>query len=51
MVIPATIFYSFILPLIAFLYMYKNKEKLLDKEIMKKVGFIGNGFKKDKFYW
>ena len=50
-VIPAIIFFALILPLFAFMYMYKNKHILGEKEIMKKVGFIGNGLKHKEYYW
>jgi len=31
--------------------MCKNRERLTDKDVIRKIGFIGTGYGKNKFYW
>ena len=49
--LPASLFYGIFLPLVLFLYLYKNRKDLLEEKILKKIGFLLNGYSKDKFYW
>ncbi len=49
--LPAFCFFTIILPLVPFCYMYRNRNQLYEEKIIYKVAFLLNGFSKDKFYW
>ena len=49
--IPAFCFFSVILPLVPFCYMYRNKNRLYAEKIIYKIAFLLNGFSKNQFYW
>lgn len=49
--IPGFIFYVVLFPTSLFLYMFKNREYLLDEEVISKVGFMMHGYSPENFYW
>ena len=51
LIIPSFIVFAVILPLLAFNFMFKNRQKLLSKNIIQYVGFLLSGFEIKKFYW
>lgn len=51
LVIPSLLIYTFFFPGIAFLYMFANRKRLYDADTIYKIGFMLNGFVKEKFYW
>ena len=50
-IFPSFIFYAFLLPIVAFIYMYKNRINIFKFEIFSKISFLLNGYKKDSYYW
>jgi len=50
-IFPAFIFYALFLPLIAFVYMFKNRRKLSHLDVISKLKFLLNGYKKESYYW
>ena len=50
-IIPAFGFYGILLPLMAFIYIFINRKNLYETQVLNRVGFLLNGYKKDKFYW
>ena len=51
MIIPAFCFFAIILTMMPFIYMYKNRENLYRENILRKVGFLMNGYSRTSFYW
>lgn len=51
LVIPAFILFAICLPLLAFSYMYINKNRLYNQKIIYKIGFLLNGYTTQTFYW
>ena len=49
--LPAFLLYGLLMPLMALIYMFINKEHLYESNHIKKVGFLSNGFSYNKFYW
>ena len=51
LVIPSFAIYGIFFPCLVFSYMYKNKENLFEKKILKKIIFLLNGYSPSTFYW
>ena len=51
MIIPAFCFFSIFLTIVPFIYMYKNRGNLYSENILRKVGFLLNGYSTNYFYW
>ena len=51
MAIPAFIFFTIILPSIPFYYMQKNKDIIFNGHVLRKIGFLLNGYTDKTFYW
>ena len=49
--IPAFSFFSFILTIFPFIYMFKNRRNLYTYNILRKIGFLLNGYSPHYFYW
>ena len=50
-IIPSFIFYALLLPMIAIVYMYKNRQKLFDLDVVPKISFLMNGYRQEFYYW
>ena len=50
-ILPSFILYSIILPFVAFVYMYKHRMELFEFDVMTKISFLLNGYKRESFYW
>ena len=51
-IIPSFIFYALLLPIIAFVFMYKNRKKLFQLDVVSKISFfLMNGYKRESYYW
>ena len=50
-ILPALFFYVILLPLIFYIYMNYNKDNLYDSNVMDHVGFLINGYRKNKHFW
>ena len=51
LIIPSFIFFAIVLNLIPFLYMAHHKSQLFSQAVLCKIGFLLNGYSRDKFYW
>lgn len=51
LIIPSMVFYGVFLPSLAYIYMFFNKNSLYNNNVMMYVGFIVNGYKKEKNFW
>ena len=51
LIIPVFCFYSILLPIVAFGYMFLNRTELYEEHIIYKIGFLLSGFKENKYYW
>ena len=51
MIIPAFCFFILLFTLAPFYYMFKNKNKLYSDKILRKVGFLLNGYSRSYYYW
>ncbi len=51
LVLPSFVIYAIIFPGLAFFYMFLKRNKLYEGDVIYKVGFMLNGFAKEKFYW
>ena len=51
LVIPTFSIFCFILPLVPFVYMFKNRKNLYNDKILSKVGFLLNGYSPQYYYW
>ena len=51
LIIPVFCFYSILLPIVAFGYMFLNRNDLYEEHIIYKIGFLLSGFKENKYYW
>ena len=51
LVLPTACFFVLILPAWSIYYMNKNKERIFNKEVICKVGFLLNGYSPQVFYW
>ena len=50
-IIPSFIFYALLLPIIAFVFMYKNRMKLFELDVVPKISFLMNGYRQEFYYW
>lgn len=51
LIIPVFCFYSILLPIITFGYMFQNRNDIYEEHIICKIGFLLNGYKEDKYFW
>ena len=51
LVIPTFSIFCFVLPLVPFVYMFKNRKNLYNDRILSKVGFLLNGYSPQYYYW
>ena len=51
LIIPSFIFFCILIPFFAFHYVYKNRKRLFQKEVIQKFGFLLNGHSSKTFYW
>ena len=51
MILPAFGFFALILTTLPFIYMFRNKNILYTQDVLRKVGFLLNGYSKQYFYW
>ena len=49
--IPTFSFFLFLFSLLPFYYMFKNRTKLYTDKILRKVGFLLNGYSRRYYYW
>ena len=49
--IPVFIMTAIILPILAIVYLFRQRNKIYDKEIMKNIGFLINGYRGSFYYW
>ena len=49
--LPGFLLYVLIMPMLAMMYMFYNKEYLYESKHIKKVGFLSIGYSYNKFYW
>ena len=50
-VIPCFSIFAILIPVITYFYMRKNRNKLFDKSMIYKIGYLLNGYSPDSFYW
>ena len=50
-IIPLFTFFSIILTSLPFIYMFNNRKNLYNDNVLRKVGFLLNGYSKQYFYW
>ena len=50
-VIPCFSIFAILIPIITSIYMRKNRDKLFDKSMIYKIGYLLNGYSPDSFYW
>jgi len=50
-VIPCFCFFTIILSSIPLIYMHKNKDILFNEIVLRKIGFLLNGYSIQTFYW
>ena len=51
LIIPSFSIFCLILPLLSFIYMLRNRKNLYTDHILRKVGFLLNGYSPRYFYW
>ena len=51
MIIPSFLFFSFALTFFPFFYMFKNRKKLYTASVLRRVGFLLNGYSTRHYYW
>ena len=51
LIIPSFCFFCLILPLLPFVYMFKNRANLYSDKILSKIGFLVNGYSPQHYYW
>ena len=49
-VLPTFFFYSFLLPVLSFLYLMMNRKEIFEGRL-KKLGFLFNGYKQTRVFW
>ena len=50
-IIPLFTFFSIVLTSLPFIYMFNNRKNLYCDNVLRKVGFLLNGYSKKYFYW
>ena len=50
-IIPGFLIFGVLFPFIAFAYMWINRNNLSEEKIISKIGFLLNGYEKERFYW
>ena len=51
LIIPIFCFVSLLLPLMAFVYMFLNRNDLYKEHMIYKIGYLLSGFKENHYYW
>ena len=51
LIIPSFSIFCLILPLLSFIYMLRNRKNLYTDHILRKVGFLLNGYSPQYYYW
>lgn len=51
LIIPASCLFLVVFPLILFIYMHKHRDRLFEREIVYKIGFLLNGYSVKSYYW
>ena len=51
LIFPSFLFYVILLPMTAFVYMFKNRMNLFDVNIVAKISFLLQGYKRESYYW
>ena len=49
--LPGFLFYGLFFPLVLFVSMFKDRNKLFEAKLLSKFGFLLNGYSSNKFYW
>lgn len=49
--LPNFIFYGVLLPLLSFVYTFSKRKNLYEASVLNHIGFLINGYKREKFYW
>jgi len=50
-IIPAFFFYGILLPSISYIYIFYHRENLYETDVLNRIGFLINGYKKEKYFW
>ena len=48
---PCFLFFIIIVPFVFFLFMFKNRKRLFEEDVIVKIGFLLNGYSTETFYW
>ena len=51
MILPAFCFFSLILTVMPFIYMFKNRKYLYCERVLRKIAFLLNGYSAKNFFW
>ena len=51
MILPAFFFFSIILTILPFIYMFKNMENLYTESVLSKIAFLLHGYSAKHYYW
>ena len=49
--LPSFLFYAVVLPLLLFLFLFKNRKILHEEKMLSKIGFLLKGYSENRFYW
>jgi len=50
-ILPSFFFYACLLPITAFVYMYKNRMRLFELDVVSKISFLLKGYQRESYYW
>ena len=48
---PCFIFFIIFIPFVCFLFMFQNKKRLFEDDVIVKIGFLLHGYTSKTFYW
>ena len=51
LIFPSLFIFLFLFPLLALIYMHKNRDNLFQPNILQKISFLVNGYTSKTFYW
>lgn len=51
LIFPTFLIFIVAFPLLLFFYMYRNRNRLFDSDVVYKIGFLLNGYSEKSYYW
>lgn len=51
LIAPSFLIYLILLPLSGIIYLFRNRKRIFDDKIMRKVKFLIKGYRKEYYYW